>query len=319
MLAVLAGLPANQDDFGFEYKWDGVRAICFLDGSGARLESRNLLDMTASYPELKGLGQALGPRTAVLDGEIVAFDRDGRPDFSMLQHRIGLTADRALARGMHEVPVTYMVFDVLYLDGRFVTDKTYEERRRLLEGLGLSGSNWQTPPSHRGAGDSMLGAAREQRLEGIMAKRLTSRYTPGLRSKEWRKIKIVRRQEFVVGGWVPVLQAREAPVGAILIGYYDRTVEEARKSGRGQRLLYAGKVGTGFTERERESLKGALDERRRHDSPFDGPVKDKAAIFAEPDLVAEIEFRGWTSERRLRQPSYKGLRTDKAAQDVTLE
>lgn len=319
MLAVLAGLPARQSEYGFEYKWDGIRVVCFCDGENVRLETRNLLDVTASYPELRGLAGALEGRTAVLDGEVVALDEQGRPSFGLLQHRMGLTDERALERRAAEIPVSYMVFDLLYLDGRSATGEPYVERRRLLEALGLAGEHLQTPPSNPGEGDAMLAAARELMLEGIMAKRLESAYRPGLRSREWLKVKITRRQEFVVGGWVPIARAGERSVGALLVGYYDRPPEKTVGRGGTRRLMYAGKVGTGFTDRERERLGSMLEKRRRPESPFDGRLRERGAIFSEPELVAEVEFRGWTSEGKLRQPSYKGLRDDKPAREVTIE
>ena len=319
MLAVLAGLPADQSRYGFEYKWDGVRALVFVDGSEARVETRNLLDVTGSYPELTGLAGVLGGRSAILDGEVVALDERGRPNFNELQHRIGLTRPGPLAHRLRVTPVTYMIFDLLYLDGRTVMHEPYTERRRRLEALELAGPNWKTPPFHAGEGAAMLQAAREQRLEGVMAKHLDSTYTPGLRSRDWRKVKIVRRQEFVVGGWVPLLRQPEGPLGALLTGYHDVLPEDADRRGAPQRLVYAGKVGTGFTEKERVRLSAILGKRPMGDSPFAGPVNDRGVTFVEPDLVAEIEFRGWTGEHHLRQPSYKGLRVDKPAREVVLE
>lgn len=318
MLAVPSKMPVRQIDYAFEYKWDGMRAVFFCDGRRWRLETRNLKDVTGGFPELAKLVESFTGRSAVLDGEVVAIGKENRPSFGLLQHRMGVVGEGAAARLAVEIPVTYMVFDVLYLDGSALMGLPYEERRRLLVAEGLSGASWQTPLSHVGEGDAMLDAARANRLEGIMAKRLDSPYRPGSRSREWLKVKLVERQEFVVGGWVP-LSTGAGGVGALLLGYYDLAPSEAQSARRHQRLVYAGKVGTGFTDAERARLVELLGERRRQDSPFSEEEAEKGAVFAEPELVAEVEFRGWTNSSRLRQPSYKGLRTDKEAGEVVLE
>ena len=159
-------------------------------------------------------------RSAVLDGEVVALDEKGRPSFGLLQHRLGVVDEGVAARRSLEIPATYMIFDLLYLDGRDLMRLPYEERRRLLEREELSGASWRTPPSNGGEGDAMLEAARSNRLEGIVAKRLESPYRQGQRTRDWLKIKLAMRQEFVVGGWVP-LSTGARGVGSILVGYYD--------------------------------------------------------------------------------------------------
>lgn len=315
MLAVPSEMPADESRFGFEYKWDGIRALYFFNGSTWKLETRNLLEVTGSYPELDGLAAGLGVASVVLDGEVVTLDDDGRPSFGRLQHRLGLTEKRARARAS-QTPVTYMIFDVLYVEGLSVTGMAYEARREVLEGLGLEGRAWRTPPSYVGSGGPVLEAARENGLEGVMAKRLGSAYQAGLRSRDWRKVKLVRRQEFVVGGWTP-LRTGAGAVGALMVGYYEST---PRRKGRAAgRLVYAGKVGTGFSDRDRQALARALEARPRDTSPFAEPVSEKGALFTEPELVAEVEYRGWTNAGRLRQPSFKGLRTDKSPTDVVRE
>lgn len=312
MLATLSEMPRDETPFGFEYKWDGIRAVTYFDGKKLRIETRNLLDVTHGYPEIAGLAEGHGRSSFVLDGEIVAFDEHGHPSFGRLQHRLGLTAGRALVK-QSEIPTTYMIFDVLYLDGYALTGLAYEERRDVLEGLALAGPHWQTPPYYRGEGDAVLQAARENKLEGIMAKRLTSPYREGLRTGDWRKIKLVKRQEFVVGGWTPISTGMNA-VGALLVGYY----EKRSKKSVG-RLVYAGKVGTGFSDRDRSTLARALEARRRETSPFVDHPTDKTAHFIDPELVAEVEFRGWTNAGHLRQPSFKGLRGDKDPGEVVRE
>ncbi|HEY5530922.1 MAG TPA: hypothetical protein VIK22_02850, partial [Candidatus Anoxymicrobiaceae bacterium] len=166
MLAMLSDLPRDEGAYAFEYKWDGIRAVCFSDGHACKVETRNLKDVTSSYPELDGVALALAGRSAVLDGEIVAIGEDGSPSFGLLQHRLGLTNPQALVHRTAEIPITYMIFDVLYLDGRSTETLPYSERRELLDSLGLEGPAWRTPPSYHGEGKALLEAARENRLEG---------------------------------------------------------------------------------------------------------------------------------------------------------
>jgi bifunctional non-homologous end joining protein LigD len=324
MLALLSDLPPDQDAYAFEYKWDGVRSILFFDGRKLKIETRNLHNVTAGYPELAGIKEVLGGRSVVLDGEIIAIGKGGYPSFLLLSHRLGVVDSRVIQERAAEIPVIYMIFDVLYLDGRNLMKLSYTERRTILEGLQLSGPSWRTPMSSPGDGDAMLQAARENRLEGVVAKRLTSPYREGKRTSDWLKIKIVRSQEFVICGYMPTTTGTGA-VGSLLLGYYEGSgagLPKAKKNaeGVGARLKYAGKVGTGFTDRDRSMLAGLLDERRRPDNPFAGKIPERGAVvFAEPDLVAEVEFRGWSPTGRLRQPSFKGLRFDKAATEVVRE
>jgi bifunctional non-homologous end joining protein LigD len=312
MLALISDLPADPENYGFEYKWDGLRAICFWDGHVLRLETRNRIDVTVRYPEFAGLGKQLEYR-AILDGEIVALDDRGRPSFNILQHRMGIADERIARSRAAEIPTTYILFDILYFDSRSTMAMPYQERRRHLETLRLSGPSWQTPPYHRGEGSSMMEAARIQRLEGVVAKRLTSIYEPGRRSGAWRKVKILNRQEFVIGGWVPEKDSFGKRVGALLLGYYER--QEAKSA----ELQYAGSVGTGFREADRLDLKKKLAPLQRKTSPFSAPLPRADAIYVTPKIVAEIEFREWTPHGTLRQPSYKGLRIDKDAGEVIRE
>jgi len=205
MLATLSALPADERNWAFEYKWDGIRALLFWDGARMRLESRNLLDITARYPEFRDLGQRLGKSAVVLDGEIVALDKRGRPSFPLLQRRMHLS-DAHVERVAREVPAWYYVFDVLYAGGRPVIDKPCAERRRILEKLGFRHPKVRIPPRFKGSkgeGKIVLRSAKAHGLEGVVAKRLDSRYEPGYRSPDWRKVKVVKAQEFVIGGWIP--------------------------------------------------------------------------------------------------------------------
>jgi bifunctional non-homologous end joining protein LigD len=213
---------------------------------------------------------------------------------------------------MADCPVTYLIFDLLYLDGRSLLDLPYAERREQLEALELDGPSWQTPSNHRGEGKALLRLTEERGLEGLVAKRLDSRYLPGRRSRAWLKVKHTRSQELVIGGWLPGKGGREGTIGALLVGYHTEDDE-------GQRLRYAGRVGSGFTEAELERLAGQLEPLETRKSPFEGRPPPKQAVFVEPRLVAEVAFREWTAARTLRAPVYKGLRTDKDPAEVVLE
>jgi bifunctional non-homologous end joining protein LigD len=299
MLARLSTLPPDDDRWGYEIKWDGVRAVAYVQAGGeVRLESRNLNDLTERYPDAAAIGPALGGRSAVLDGEVVAFDEHGRPSFERLQRR--------------SAPIAYVVFDLLYLDGASLMRLPYTERRERLEALELNGPGWRTPAYHAGEGESLLAASAAQGLEGIVAKRLDSAYEPGRRGATWLKIKNTRRQELVIAGWLPGEGRREGRIGALLVGYYDHTPD-------GPELRYAGKVGTGFDAKELDMLERLLAQRRRDTSPFSGRQPQRGALYVEPELVAEVEFNEWTKQNMLRHPSYKGLREDKRALEVVLE
>jgi bifunctional non-homologous end joining protein LigD len=311
MLATLAKLPGDEERYGFEIKWDGVRAIAYVDGGRARFEGRRGNDITSRYPELRALGPALGATPAVLDGEIVAFDGE-RPSFERLQRRMHVSNERAVRRLMGEVPVVYVLFDLLWLDGHSTLELPYRERRKLLEQLDLQGETWQTPASHEGDGAALLDATKGLGLEGVVAKRLDSVYEPGRRSRAWLKVKNQNSQEFVIGGWAPGQGTRSTSLGALLIGYYESTEPDAR-------LQYAGRVGTGFTESELSRLLGLLEPRQRDTSPFTPKPRVKEAVFVEPELVAEVRFAEWTSAGIVRAPAYMGLRDDSDPRKVVRE
>jgi bifunctional non-homologous end joining protein LigD len=310
MLARAGSLPAEDGGWAYEVKWDGVRAIAYSRPGELRLDSRNLNDISDSYPELLGVNAALGSHSAVLDGEIVAFDAAGRPSFEALQRRmhIGSRAQaRRLAKG---TPVVYVIFDLLWLDGHSLMSEPYSSRRERLQSLALNGTSWQAPDHVVGEGRTLLTAAADQGLEGVVAKRLESVYQPGAQTREWVKVKRVGRQEFVVGGWMAGKGKRSRSIGALLIGVYDSDGA----------LRYVGRVGSGFSDSELQRLSGLLEPLRRERSPFtSGEQPPRGALFCEPELVVEVEFANWTDAGNLRAPTYKGLREDKQANEVVRE
>ncbi len=309
MMAVLAaGVPPDEDRYGFEFKWDGIRAICFWDGRRLRLQTRNRNDVTQRYPELWPLGERLGSVRAVLDGEVVAFDDRGRPSFETLQQRMALTSPAEVRRVAAAVPVAYLLFDVVHLDGELLVARPYTARRRRLEALALAGPNWQTPPHQVGGGRALLRTSLENGLEGVIAKRLDSGYEMGRRTGAWLKVKHRLRQELVIGGWVEGEGRRRGLPGALLVGHY-----------RDGRLVYASKVGTGFTEAMLRRLAELMRPLERDTSPFEVGRPPARAHFVEPRLVAEVAFSEWTRDGELRAPSFKGLRTDRNARDVVRE
>lgn len=305
MLATTGAYPDDPESWAFEMKWDGIRALARLHDGGVTVRSRNLADITAQYPELQELATLLPGRDALLDGEIVAPVPGKQPSFQRLQARFGVTGKAAVRQKMEDVPIVYVVFDVLHLDGHDLTLLPYEERRAVLESLRIRGARCQTPPVVIGDGRGLLAIPGG---EGVVAKRLGSAYERGARSAAWRKIKRQRRQELVVGGYTHGKGARRGAIGSLMMGHYD---DEGR-------LHYAGNVGTGFTEKMLEEIERRLKPHVRDASPFAGPV-DKPGVFVEPLLVAEVEFTEWTRDGHLRHPSFKGFRFDKDPRDVRRE
>lgn len=307
MATLVHELPGDQDRYGWELKWDGVRAVAYLRDGDVRLLSRNDKDMTASYPELHVLGGMTGD-PVVLDGEIVAL-RDGRPDFSALQTRMHVR--QPPQRLVRTVPVQYFVFDLLQHAGRSLLNEPYTARRDALAGIGLDREPVRTPPWQRDSAADVLAASIERGLEGVVGKPLTSRYYPGKR-REWIKFKNVRHQEVVVAGWKPGEGARANMIGSLLLGVHDAD----------GRLRYAGHVGTGFTETMLRDLARRLRPLHRADSPFISPVPArhaKGAHWVNPELVGEVAFTEWTGDNVMRHPSWRGLRPEKRPGEVRRE
>lgn len=306
MLATAGPLPQGPG-WAYELKWDGVRVLADRRPDRLRLTGRSERDVTVAYPELAGMADAV--EDALFDGEIVAF-ADGRPSFAALQPRMHVQDARAAQRLAAAAPVTYLIFDVLRLYGVDLTARPYTERRATLDRLELPGPHWMVAPVFDD-GPATVAACREQGLEGVVAKRLSSTYRPGVRSQEWVKVKLLRRQEFVVGGWQTGAGERSGRIGALVLGYYaDGT------------LRYAGQVGTGFSQATLNQLGRRLSPLRRADQPFDPPLPradQRDVVWCEPEVVVDVEFGEWTPAGRLRFPRYLGLRDDKEPAEVTRE
>lgn len=311
MKAVSGELPVDEARWAFEIKWDGVRVLAHLDHGRIKLRSSRGNDITMRYPELHGLAAVLGQHSVVLDGEVVAFDAEGRPSFGMLQSRMHLASARQVAERAAHVPIAYVLFDLVRLDGHDVGQLPYVERRHILTDLIDPAQGWQIPAHRIGDGAALLEAVKRQGLEGVMAKRPDSPYVPGKRSPAWRKIKARLRQELVVGGWQPGDGNRSGRLGSLLVGVYEAG-----------RLRFSGKVGTGFDDAELKRLGGLLEGVASDACPFDPPPPRpiaRAARWVRPELVAEVEFGEWTAEGILRHAAYLGLRDDKAPTDVVRE
>ena len=310
-LGSIADLP-EQDDWTYEMKWDGIRALAYLSADepdlGVRLVTRNGHDVTPAYPELvRALPGSVSAGSTVLDGEIVAVDSRGRPNFGLLQTRLGLTDRRQIVAAETTTPVQFLVFDVLERDGEPLLDLAYRARRRVLEEIVTGSGPVQVPPVFTGDAAQAVAASRELGLEGIVAKTTGGRYETGRRSRSWIKIKNHRSQEVVIGGWRPGNGRRAGTVGSLLVGIPD-----------GDRLLYSGRVGSGFRDRDLDDLRARLDAVAAEDNPFTGvPSADaRDARWVRPVLVGEVEFSEWTATGRLRHPVWRGRRPDKGPDEV---
>jgi bifunctional non-homologous end joining protein LigD len=306
MLAVAGVAGDVADDHRYEFKWDGVRTLAFVDGDGGLdLRSRSGADVTGRYPELAGLAEAAG-RPAVLDGEIVALDAQGRPSFAALQPRMHLADPRRAAVAAAAAPVALLLFDLLAVDGRPWLRRPLEERRDALAGLGLAGGRWSVPP----AADDLataLAIATDRGLEGVVAKRRGSPYRPGVRSRDWVKLRLRREQEVVVGGWRPGRGSLRGSIGSLLVGVHDADGG----------LRYAGGVGSGLRAGDAARLAARLRARGRH--PLLAAGAHPHARFVEPDVVVQVGFTEWTPDGRLRHPVFLGVRDDREPATVRRE
>jgi bifunctional non-homologous end joining protein LigD len=299
MLATTGQLPTGPG-WSYEFKWDGVRVLAQLDGGPPRLWARSGAEVTAAYPELAGLSEVAPPGT-LLDGEVVVFAADGRPSFTSLAERMHVRDPGRAARLAAALPITYLVFDLLRLGGADLTGAPYGERRRQLDALGLAAPRWLAPPAYAD-GAATSAAARENRLEGVVAKRTGSLYLPGVRTADWIKVKFDRTGDYVIGGWRP--GARR--LGGLLVGAPDAQ----------GRLHFRGRVGGGIGGTDERKLLDALRPLAADASPFTGqqvPREDaRGANWVRPELVVEIRYGNRTPDGRLRFPRFLRLRADKS-------
>jgi len=306
MLATPGPQPAGLE-WLHEVKWDGMRVLADVNERGVRLYARSGRDVTASYPELSAIGEAV--QDALIDGEIIAL-ADGIPSFAALADRMHVTDERRAAELSETYPITVMTFDLLRLYGVDLLGRPLEERRASLDKLELPPGRWQQSPSYSD-GPALLAATREQGLEGVVAKRRGSTYQPGRRSKDWIKTANRHHQACLVGGWRPEAGTTDR-IGALLIGVNDDD----------GRLAFAGRVGSGLSHHLSQDVRRLLAPLTQPRSPFDDEVPrlDSAgAIWCDPQIVIEVRHLGWTGGHRLRQPVFRALRTDLNPAEVRRE
>lgn len=301
MLATAVSALPSGAGWAYEFKWDGVRALLDVNDSGARLVSRVGNDVSGGYPELLARAAEIGD--GLFDGEIVAFV-DGRPSFERLQTRMHLRGRADVARAAAECPVTYVVFDVLRRYGVDLTTRPYRERRATLERFAEEHPGWTVSPSFDD-GPATLEVARAHGLEGVVAKRLTSVYRPGIRSDDWRKLRFVRSGDFVVVGWEAAAEHPRTLSSLVLAVVRDGGLE------------YAGRVGSGLAGRVATRIQGMLTQRR--DPPIRDvppPIRGRRLYWVQPELVVEVEYTSQTADGRLRQPVFRGARADKRIEEA---
>jgi bifunctional non-homologous end joining protein LigD len=292
MLATIAATPPKGGDWAYEIKWDGYRGIVFLDRGELRIVSRNNLAFDKQFPELAEIAGAIAADTAIVDGEIVALDEHGRPSFSLMQQRTGFVS----VENRKRTPVSYVAFDLLYLNGYDLRGAALSDRQKLLRGAVRQGSVVRASESFTGDGDHVLAGARQLGLEGVLAKKLDSRYEPG-RSRCWMKVKFTTDQEFVVCGF---LTGKRKPFGSLVLGSYEAG-----------RLVWAGNVGTGFTDKSISELHQQLKPHIRARSPFaKKEAVGEVVTWLEPKLVCCVRYSGWGADNHLRAPVFVGMRPD---------
>ena len=309
MMAVSADDPFDDPGWGFEPKWDGVRAIIHVTDQGVTLVSRNGNDVTAAYPEAQVLAGVV-PAGTVLDGEVVAFE-EGRPSFGRLQSRMHVRDPRRVRQLTVSVPVVVMLFDFLVAANTPVLGESLVERRSRLESVTVDDPSIQISPQVIGEGTALFDAAKSQRLEGIVAKRLDSPYVPGKRSPLWRKIKVVHEVDAVVVGWRPGSGGRSGSIGSLVVALFDPQAH----------LRYVGSVGSGFDQRSLSAMKEILAHYAVDEPSLDPTqVADSSSVnWVNPELVAVVEYREVTGAGHLRAPVFKGMRSDKSPIECTLD
>ncbi len=313
MLATSVDKPFDDPEWLFEIKWDGYRAIAFLEDGKLRLVSRSQNDLTAQFAELAGLPALVKAKSAILDGEVVALDDEGRSSFSLMQQRTGLRRPGQRTAPRHDVPILYYVFDLLYLDGYDLRRVALEERKAALAKIVTAGDVLRFSDHYPGQGVALFEVAKQKGLEGILAKRRRSIYEER-RTRDWLKIKITHSLECVIGGYTEPEGSRQY-FGSVVLGLYDK---------KGQ-LIHVGQAGSGFDENSLREVWKLLEARKSNRSPFHGEVEALRKVFwVKPLLVAEIKFAEWTHERdgtsaKLRAPVFMGLRDDREPKDCTFD
>ncbi|MBZ5627847.1 MAG: DNA ligase D [Acidobacteriia bacterium] len=300
MLATLASAVPEGGEWVYEIKWDGFRGLCFVTGGKLRIVSRNGHLLNRQFPELQPLPDSIAADTAIIDGEIVAFDADGRPSFSLMQQRTGFVAAESRSR----TPVSLVAFDLLYLNGYDLRDVALSERLKLLRSVLRAGTHLRLSESFSGSGQRVLQAARDHGLEGVVAKRLDSKYESG-RSRSWVKVKFVTQQEFVICGFTT---GRRKPFSSLVLGYYDNGT-----------LTWAGNVGTGFTDKLLAGIYPQLEKLASKRNPFPADEAIPDVTWVEPRLVCSVRYSGWGSDNHLRAPVFVGMRPDLDAKDSVRE
>jgi bifunctional non-homologous end joining protein LigD len=311
MLAEGGWQAFDDDAWSFEPKLDGIRCLAEMTTGETRLITRTGRDVTSQYPDIHMIHELVDQVNAVLDGEIVAFDTEGKNSFEALQQRMNLANEREIKRMAKQLPVALVVFDLLWLDGHETTGLALEERRELLELVVEQDDRLQLMTHVEGEGTAFTEAARGLGLEGVVAKKLGSKYLPGRRSDTWRKIKLTNTQDCVILGWTPGQGGRSKTFGALLVGALDDGT-----------WRWIGQVGTGFTDKMLDIVQAQLDPLARATTPIDDPelAAVKGATFVEPELVCEVEFLEITKgAKKMRAPSFKGLRPDKTPDECVLE
>jgi len=311
MLAEGGGEPFDDPAWWFEPKLDGIRALAEMETGGTVFRTRRGRDVTYQYPDVHMIHELVDQVNAVLDGELVAVDAEGRNSFEALQQRMNLQNEREIKRIAKQIPVAFVAFDLLWLDGRETTGLSLEERRELLKLVVEENHRLQLMSFEEGNGRAFVEGARALGLEGVVAKKKGSRYVPGRRSPDWQKIKLISTQDCVILGWTPGQGGRAGSFGALLVGAID-----------GGELRWVGQVGTGFTQKMLEQLMEQLTPLARDGPPIDDPAlrKLKGATFVEPELVCEVEYLEYTkSTGKMRAPSFRGLRPDKTPDESVLE
>ena len=311
MLATSIEKPFDGPEWLFEIKWDGYRAVAFLEDGNVRLVSRTQNDLTAQFPELKDLASSIKAKTAVLDGEVVALDEEGRPSFSLMQQRTGFRSGKHRLPGRKDLPIWYYVFDLLYLDGYDLRRVTLEDRKAALAKIVTRSDTVRFSDHYPGQGIALFEVAKQKGLEGILAKKRNSFYEER-RSQEWLKIKITQTITCVIGGYTEPEGSRQY-FGSIVLGLYND---------KGQ-LIHVGQAGTGFNQASLKEIWKLLEARKTNKNPFHDEVEALRKVFwIKPELVAEIKFTEWTHEReqagpKLRAPVFLGLREDREPKDCT--